>query len=63
MPWISAGLTVFGALSLNLEHHLAAIESFRVAAGGIAFHPPQPHEGEKRILAKPALGVLGLEGI
>jgi hypothetical protein len=63
MPEVSACFSAFGALCFNSERHLAAVESFRVAAGGVAFHPPQPHEGEKRVLSKPAFGVLGLERV
>src|ERR1039457_3621456 len=49
--------------SSNSQHQLAAVESFGVAAGSIAFHPAQPHEGKKRVLLKPGFGILGLEGI
>src|SRR5271168_2037817 len=40
------------------EHCLAAVEGFGVAAGSIAFHPAQPHEGKKCVLPKPAFGML-----
>ena len=48
---------------LGLQHQFATMICFRVIAGRIAFHPSQPHQGEKRIFLKPVLSVLGFEGI
>src|SRR4029077_19581338 len=45
------------------EEHFPAIKRLRMAAGRVTFHPPQAHEGEKRVFLEPALVVLRLKGL
>src|SRR5690348_4283344 len=45
------------------KNQFSAIESFGVAAGSVAFHPAQSHEGQKRFPLKPVLAALRLESL
>jgi hypothetical protein len=51
-------IAIVNIASFDLQHYLAAIESFGMTARSIALHPAQSHEGEESFLLKPALAVL-----
>ena len=53
---------VYAQRYFNSHDHLASVKSFGVAARSVAFHSPQPHQGQERIPLEPPLGKLRLEG-
>src|SRR5262245_46786595 len=50
-------------ITLLLQHHFPTVKRLGIAAWGVAFHPPQTHQGKKSVLLEPVFAVLGLKGV